>query len=97
MFYVFLFSSRRRHTRCALVTGVQTCALPILKTGGCPENCAYCPQSAHHKTGQREPFIDVEKAVDEARKAKEQGASRFCMGAAWRQPPKKDLDRKSVV
>jgi len=72
---------------------IQASTLISIKTGGCPENCAYCPQSAHYEAGAKEPFLDVGKAVDEARKAKAQGASRFCMGAGWRQPPKKDFPK----
>ena len=70
---------------------IQTSTLISIKTGGCPENCAYCPQSAHYKNDQREPFFSVETVVEEAKQAKTQGASRFCMGAAWRQPSKKDF------
>jgi biotin synthase len=60
-----------------------------IKTGGCPEDCAYCPQSAHYKTGvEREGLLSVEAALEAARNAKAQGATRFCMGAAWRDVPK---------
>ncbi|MET0752106.1 MAG: biotin synthase BioB, partial [Pyrinomonadaceae bacterium] len=56
--------------------------------GGCPENCAYCPQSAHYKTAvEREPLLSVEKTLEAARNAKQTGATRFCMGAAWRDVP----------
>ena len=68
---------------------VQGCVLLSIKTGGCPEDCAYCPQSAHYKTGvEREGLVSVEAALDAARNAKAQGATRFCMGAAWRDIPK---------
>jgi biotin synthase len=64
---------------------VQLCRLLSVKTGGCPEDCAYCPQSAHYQTDvEREPLLSVEQVVSAARRAREQGASRFCMGAAWR-------------
>jgi biotin synthase len=64
---------------------VQLCTLMSIKTGGCPEDCSYCPQSAHFKTGiQKEPLINVEEVLKTARKAKAMGATRFCMGAAWR-------------
>jgi biotin synthase len=60
-----------------------------IKTGGCPEDCAYCPQSAHYKTGvDREGLMSVEAALQAARSAKAQGATRFCMCAAWRDVPK---------
>jgi len=68
---------------------VQGCALLSIKTGGCPEDCAYCPQSAHYKTGlDRETLLDVEHALTAARNARAQGATRFCMGAAWRDVPR---------
>ena len=68
---------------------VQGCSLLSIKTGGCPEDCAYCPQSAHYKTGvEREGLLSVDAALDAARSAKAQGATRFCMGAAWRDVPK---------
>ncbi|MFT4842824.1 MAG: biotin synthase [Planctomycetota bacterium] len=65
---------------------VQCSQLLSIKTGGCPEDCGYCSQSAHHKTPvEREPLLDVDTVLTEARAAKENGADRFCMGAAWRQ------------
>lgn len=65
---------------------VQLCTLLSVKTGGCPENCAYCPQSAHYETGvKRQALLDVDEVLTAARRAKEHGASRFCMGAAWRE------------
>jgi biotin synthase len=64
---------------------VQRCALLSIKTGGCPEDCGYCPQSAHWDAkGAREPLMDVDAVLAAARAAHEAGASRFCMGAAWR-------------
>ncbi len=65
---------------------VQLCTLLSVKTGGCPEDCAYCPQSAHHQTGvEREALLAVDEVVASARRAREAGATRFCMGAAWRE------------
>ncbi len=67
---------------------VQGCMLLSIKTGGCPEDCAYCPQSAHYETGvERQPLLSVEETLAAALRAREQGASRFCMGAAWRNVP----------
>ncbi|MEP6924580.1 MAG: biotin synthase BioB [Pyrinomonadaceae bacterium] len=67
---------------------VQGCQLLSIKTGGCPEDCGYCPQSAHYKTGlQREQLLSVDETLEAARNAKESGATRFCMGAAWRSIP----------
>jgi biotin synthase len=71
---------------------IQISALLSIKTGGCPENCSYCPQSAHYKTElKKEPLMDLEDVVKAAKKAKESGVSRFCMGAAWRGPRDEDL------
>jgi biotin synthase len=72
---------------------VQISTLLSIKTGGCPEDCAYCPQSARYDTGvQAEKLMALETVVAEARAAKSAGASRFCMGAAWRSPKDRDLD-----
>jgi biotin synthase len=65
---------------------VQLCSLLSVKTGGCPEDCAYCPQAARYHTGvEAEPLLSTEDVLDAARKAREAGATRFCMGAAWRE------------
>jgi biotin synthase len=72
---------------------VQLSRLLNIKTGGCPEDCGYCSQSSHHATGlAASKLMDVEKIVAEARKAKEGGATRYCMGAAWRNPKPRDMD-----
>ncbi len=64
---------------------VQGCVLLNVKSGGCPEDCAYCPQSAHYKTGvTRHGLVSVDEAIAAARRARDEGATRFCMGAAWR-------------
>lgn len=69
---------------------VQKCTLLSIKTGGCKENCGYCSQSAHHNTDVKaEKLMDVDAIVSAAKEAKASGSSRFCMGAAWRNPPKK--------
>jgi biotin synthase len=66
---------------------IQRCELLSIKTGGCPEDCKYCSQSAHYDTPvDRQPLLTVEEVRERATAAKERGASRFCMGAAWRQP-----------
>ncbi len=65
---------------------VQCSQLLSIKTGGCQENCGYCSQSAHHKTPvEREPLMQVDTVLDAAKRAKDGGADRFCMGAAWRE------------
>jgi biotin synthase len=67
---------------------VQMCRLLSIKTGGCPEDCAYCPQSAHYPTGtERQALLDKDAVMVFARRAKADGATRFCMGAAWRDAP----------
>ena len=72
---------------------VQISTLLSIKTGGCPEDCAYCPQSASYDTGVRaEKLMALDAVLAEARAAKAGGASRFCMGAAWREPKDRDLD-----
>jgi len=71
---------------------VQVSTLLSIKTGACPEDCKYCSQSGHHNTElEKEKLMAVEKVLAEARKAKENGASRFCMGAAWKHPSAKDF------
>ncbi len=73
---------------------VQLSTLLSIKTGGCSEDCGYCPQSARHDAGiANQDLLTLEEVVGAARAAKEQGASRFCMGAAWRGPKQKDLDK----
>ncbi len=75
-------------------TQVQISQLLSIKTGGCPEDCGYCTQSVHNKTGLKATkLMEVEAVVAEARAAKATGVSRFCMGAAWRNPKDKDLDQ----
>ncbi|MEO7793413.1 MAG: biotin synthase BioB, partial [Thermoanaerobaculia bacterium] len=65
---------------------VQMCTLLSIKTGGCPEDCAYCPQSAHYETGlEREKLLALEPVLAAARAARANGSTRFCMGAAWRE------------
>ena len=72
---------------------VQISTLLSIKTGGCPEDCAYCPQSARYDTDVRaEKLMALDAVLAEARAAKSAGASRFCMGAAWREPKDRDLN-----
>lgn len=73
---------------------VQLSTLMNIKTGGCPEDCAYCPQSAHYDAGvNAEKLLELDDVLQQAKAAKENGASRFCMGAAWRQPKQRDLEK----
>src|SRR6185312_2521875 len=72
---------------------VQRATLLSIKTGGCPEDCGYCPQAARYHTGvENESLMPVAEVVAAARAAKEHGATRFCMGAAWRGPKQRELD-----
>lgn len=88
-----LFEAQTVHRRYFNPNEVQVSTLCSIKTGACPEDCAYCPQSARYDTGlEKERLMQVEKVIDEARAAKNSGATRFCMGAAWRSPKKKDFD-----
>lgn len=73
---------------------VQISTLLSIKTGSCPENCKYCPQSAHYNTGlEKESLMEIDKILDAANAAKEAGASRFCMGAAWRSLHDRDVEK----
>ncbi|NNE98866.1 MAG: biotin synthase BioB [Pyrinomonadaceae bacterium] len=83
-----VFEAQTVHRKFHKTDEIQGCQLLSIKTGGCPEDCAYCPQSAHYKTGvDREGLLSVDKALEAAQNAKSSGATRFCMGAAWRDVP----------
>ena len=84
-----VFRAQSVHRQYHAANEVQGCVLLSIKTGGCPEDCAYCPQSAHYRTGlEKKELLDVDEALASARAARAQGATRFCMGAAWRDVPK---------
>ncbi|MDG6094396.1 biotin synthase BioB [Acetobacter sp. AN02] len=88
-----LFRAQTVHRQHFDPAEVQISTLLSIKTGGCPEDCGYCPQSAHHeKKVKAERLMAVEKVLEEARRAKDAGAARFCMGAAWRSPKDHDLE-----
>jgi biotin synthase len=92
-FNELLFKAQTVHRHYFDPNQVQLSRLLNVKTGGCPEDCAYCSQSAHHSTGlSASKLMEVERVIEEARKAKAAGASRYCMGAAWRSPKARDLD-----
>jgi biotin synthase len=77
---------------------VQVSTLLSIKTGGCSEDCGYCPQSAHFETGVKaEKLMGLDAVMDAARKAKASGASRFCMGAAWRSPKDRDMEKVTAL
>jgi biotin synthase len=81
-----LFRAQTVHRRHHDAGSVQRCTLLSIKTGGCPEDCGYCPQSAHYETGvTREGLLDRERVLAAAQEARDAGSTRFCMGAAWRE------------
>jgi biotin synthase len=87
-----LFRAQTVHREHFDPTRVQFSTLLSIKTGGCPEDCAYCPQSARFRTGvEDEPLMAIDDVVAAATAARAAGASRFCMGAAWRGPKQRDL------
>src|SRR5579863_1364150 len=88
-----LYQAQTLHRQYFDPTEVQISTLLSIKTGGCPEDCAYCPQSARYDTGLRAgKLMALDAVLAEARAAKASGASRFCMGAAWREPKQRDVD-----
>ena len=93
-----LYEAQTVHRRHFDANTVQLSALLSIKTGGCPEDCAYCPQSARHPARMASaPLLQPEVVLEAARAAKAAGATRFCMGAAWRGPRQKDLERVSEL
>ena len=93
-FNELLFQAQTLHRQHFDPNAVQISTLLSIKTGGCPEDCKYCPQSVHYDTGlEAERLMDIEAVVTAARRAKQAGASRFCMGAAWRNPKGKNFER----
>ncbi len=93
-FNEIIYEAQTIHRKHFTPNEVQISTLLSIKTGSCPENCSYCPQSAHYKTGlKKEPLMALDDVLMAAKKAKEAGASRFCMGAAWRGPRDEDLNQ----
>jgi biotin synthase len=89
-----LFRAQQVHRAHFDPNEVQTSTLLSIKTGGCPEDCGYCSQSVHHETGlARETLLPKEAVIEAAARAKAAGATRFCMGAAWRGPKDADVER----
>jgi biotin synthase len=81
-----LFKAQAVHRQHFEPGEVQLCQLLSIKTGGCPEDCSYCPQSAHYTTGvERQDLLSVDHVLETAREARDHGVTRFCLGAAWRQ------------
>ncbi len=93
-----LYRAQQVHRKHFDANSVQLSTLLSVKTGGCPEDCAYCPQAARFQTGvENEQLMSTEEVVSMARAAKERGATRFCMGAAWRSPKQRDLEKVSEM
>ena len=91
-FMDLLFHAQTVHRANFAPNQVQVSTLLSIKTGACPEDCKYCPQSGHYNTElEKEKLMEVQKVLQEAELAKEQGATRFCMGAAWKHPSEKDF------
>ena len=89
-----IFQAQQVHRQHFAPNEVQLSTLLSIKTGGCPEDCGYCPQAARYHTGvENEALMSVDAVVQAARVAKHNGASRFCMGAAWRGPKQRDLEK----
>jgi len=89
-----LFKAHSIHRETFDPNKVQVSSLLNIKTGACPEDCSYCSQSSKYDTGlEREKLMEIDQVLHQAKKAKDKGASRFCMGAAWRNPTDKSLDK----
>jgi biotin synthase len=89
-----LFTAQATHRAHFDPNRIQVSTLLSIKTGACPEDCGYCSQSAHHETGlERERLLPLDEVLEAAAAAKQDGAGRFCMGAAWRNPTDKNLDQ----
>lgn len=87
-----LFKAQQIHRKYFNPNEIQMSTLLSIKTGACPENCKYCSQSGHYNTElEKEKLLSIQRVLEEAKQAKEKGATRFCMGAAWRSPSKKDM------
>lgn len=87
-----IFEAQQVHRRHFDPNRVQVSTLLSIKTGACPEDCKYCPQSARYDTGiEAERLMEVDKVLSAAKRAKAKGATRFCMGAAWRDPKQRDI------
>lgn len=87
-----LFKAQTMHREYFDPNYVQVSTLLSIKTGACPEDCKYCPQSARYDTGlEKERLLEIEKVIERAKEAKETGSTRFCMGAAWRNPRERDM------
>jgi biotin synthase len=97
-FNELLFRAQTVHREHFDPSEVQLSTLLSIKTGGCPENCGYCPQSVHFDTPvEATPLMKLDAVLDAARRAKDAGATRFCMGAAWRGPKDRDIEKVAAL
>src|SRR5258706_15375908 len=97
-FMDLLFRAQQVHREHFDASEVQLSTLLSIKTGGCPEDCGYCPQSAHFDTGvEASNLMPLQEVVEAPQAAQAQGATRFCMGAAWRSPKARDIQRVSEM
>jgi biotin synthase len=93
-----MFRAQQVHRAHHSANAVQMSTLLSIKTGACPEDCAYCPQSVRYDTGvEREKLVPIDEVRSRAQAAKEAGATRFCMGAAWRSPKKRDIEAVAAM
>ncbi|MBS0423824.1 MAG: biotin synthase BioB, partial [Proteobacteria bacterium] len=93
-----LFRAQTVHRQYHDANGVQLSTLISVKTGGCPEDCGYCPQAARYHTGvENQDMLSLDEVVTAAAAAKAKGASRFCMGAAWRGPKQRDIEKMTEM
>ena len=89
-----MFKAQQTHRLNFPAGDVELATLLSIKTGGCEEDCGYCPQAARYDTGvEAKKILDIDTVLDAARQAKDNGATRFCMGAAWRSPKDRDMDK----
>src|ERR1044072_1201731 len=97
-FMELLFRAQEIHRAHQPANAVQMSTLLSIKTGACPEDCAYCPQSVRYETGlEREKLVPLDEVRTRAQAAKDAGATRFCMGAAWRSPKKRDIEAVAAM
>lgn len=91
-FFDLIFEAQKKHREYFDPNKIQISTLLSIKTGACPEDCKYCPQSSRYKTGlKKEPLLEIEQVLKAAKKAKSSGSTRFCMGAAWKNPKEKNM------
>ncbi|HEX6636917.1 MAG TPA: biotin synthase BioB [Steroidobacteraceae bacterium] len=97
-FMELMFRAQEVHRATQPANAVQMSTLLSIKTGACPEDCAYCPQSVRYDTGlEREKLVSLDEVRTRAKAAKDAGATRFCMGAAWRSPKKRDIEAVAAM